>query len=280
MLKIPDAYSSAGMTKARPSDVETDSSRLNDIAAQFTSDDDINKRADEAVSNDIPNAGASIEDVSQIVSKVDTSWLPFAAKTYKISPNLDNYVIVNIPICPSDIPNRNGVAFPLAELIAYQPPPISRMVYKAWTGCPVHLEHDNEDHEKAIGVIFDTSLRVMRGFGGDKHYVVYGLIGIDKTKDPDTAAKFLNGSINTGSMGALADYFTCSVCGHRASDKPMMNCSHIRSTKEVNWRVLNHNGEDTLAYLNAHVLSPIEFSIVADPAWATCLSEMILDRGA
>lgn len=278
MSRIPEAYSKAG--EAKPAAVVK--AELELIAEQFADPPEQNdalvvQRADEAVSND--TGTADITDAAEITSKIDLSWLPFAAKTYKISPNLNDYVIVNIPICPSDIPNRNGVAFPLSELIAYQPPPIARLTYKAWTGCPVHLEHDNEDHEKAIGVIFDTSLRVMKGYGDGKHYVVYGLIGIDKTKDPQTAQKFLSGEMDTGSMGALADYFTCAVCGHQASDKPMLNCSHIRSTKDVNWRVVDHGGAPTLAFLNAHVLSPIEFSIVSDPAWATCLSDLVLDRG-
>ena len=127
-------------------------------------------------------------------------------------------------------------------------------------------------------MIFDTSLRVMQGYGEGRHYVVYGLIGIDKKKDPQTAQKFLSGEMNTGSMGALADYFTCSVCGAPATKNPMTNCSHIRSTETVNWQIIMNNGVKTVAYLNAHVLSPIEYSCVADPAWATCLSETILSR--
>lgn len=262
MLKFPKAYYEHKQVTA--AEIEVPPAEL------------VNQIADEAVATDSPTA--DIDKPSEVAQRLDTSWLPFAAKTYKISADLNDYVIVNIPICPSDIPNRNGIGFPLAELIAYQPPPIARLTYKAWTGCPVHLEHDNEDHEKAIGVIFDTSLRVMKGYGKDKHYVVYGLIGIDKKKDPETAAKFASGAMNTGSMGALADYFTCSVCGHRATDNQFTNCAHIRSTKEVNWRIMDVDGRKVVAFLNAHVLSPIEYSCVADPAWATCLTEMVLAK--
>lgn len=248
---------------------------IRQLAATPKTEQIVEQVADDAVSKDAPIADRTPQVAA---AAVDTSWLPFAAKTYKISPDLADYVIVNIPICPSDIPNRNGVAFPLAELIAYQPPPLARLTYKAWTGCPVHLEHDNEDHEKAIGVIFDTSLRVMRGYGKGKHYVVYGLIGIDRTKDPETAEKFRTGAMDTGSMGALADYFTCSVCGHESTDNQFTNCAHIKSTKAVNWKIVDHEGKRVLAYLNAHVLAPIEFSAVADPAWATCLTDMVLAR--
>lgn len=261
-MKIPSAFQQLRASKeAKPSAPAQDIEKVHDVA-------------DKAVETDKPTADA---DVSNIVDKIDLSWLPFAAKTYKISPNLSDYVIVNIPICPSDIPNRNGIAFPLSELISYQPPPIARMTYKAWTGCPVHVEHDNEDHEKAVGVIFDTSLRRML-YGEGKHYVVYGLIGIDKTKDPETAQRFASGQVNTGSMGALADYFTCSVCGAQVGTNQFTNCPHVTSSDRVNWKIIDYEGQKVVVYLNAHVLSPIEYSVVQDPAWATCLSDMVLAK--
>lgn len=219
-----------------------------------------------------------LEKEPEHVAKIDTSWLPFAAKTYHISPRLEDYLVVNIPLCPSDLPNRNGVAFPIEELVKYQPPPISRQVYKAWSGCPMHLEHDNEDCTKAIGVIFDTSLRQIKGYGDGKHWAVMGLVGIDKTKHPEIAQKFMNGEMNTGSMGCTADSFTCSVCDSPASDNQFTNCAHISSTQHVNWKVVDHMGEKKIAYLNAHGLSPIEFSAVGDPAWCTCLSEVLLSK--
>ena len=212
------------------------------------------------------------ESPEQVAQLDFANWLPFAAKTYHISPRIEDYILKPMPICPSDICNRNGVAFPLQELIKYQPPPMNRQVYKAWTGCPVHLEHDNEDHTKAYGVIFDTVLTPIKGYGDGKHWNVMGLIGIDKVKHPDIAQEVLDGRINTGSMGALADYFTCSVCGAQAHENSYKNCPHISSTKDVNWRVVEHNGEMRLAFLNAHELSPIEYSIVRDPAWAMSLS--------
>lgn len=270
MLKLPQAYYES---RSKP---DTLKAELEPVEVANPEDLITQQVADKAVSSDTPTA--DIQTSAEVESKIDISWLPFAAKTYKISPDLDNYVIVNIPICPSDIPNRNGVAFPLSELIAFQPPPMNRLTYKAWTGCPVHLEHDNADCEKAIGIVFDTSLRVMKGYGSGKHYVVYGLIGIDKTKDPETAQKFLDKRMDTGSMGSLADYFTCSVCGCKASENQFTNCSHITSTQNVNWRIVDHMGDKVIAYLNAHVLSPIEMSCVSDPAWVTCLTEMVLDR--
>lgn len=213
-------------------------------------------------------------------SSVDyQQWLPFAAKTYKISPRIEDYVLVTIPICPSDIPNRNGIGFPISELVAYQPPPINRQVFKAWAGCPVHIEHQNEDHEAAIGVIFDSDLTKITSYGQGKLWKVMGLIGIDKNKAPQIAQQVLETGSMNGSMGAMADFFTCSVCGAQAYKESYKNCSHITSTQDVNWRIVDYGGQKRLAFLNARSLSPIEFSWVKDPAWVPSTSDIILSRG-
>lgn len=202
------------------------------------------------------------------------TWLPFAAKVYKISPRIEDYILVSTIICPSDLPNRNGIAFPTAELAMFQPPPMNRMVYKAWVGCPVHLEHDNEDHEKAYGIILDTSFHKVVGYGGGKLWKVMGLLAIDKNKYPDIAKQVLLKQINTYSMGALVDYFQCGFCGTECSATHV--CSHIESIKTVNWDVQkDYTGESHLSFLNAYGISPIECSIVADPAWAPALSDSV-----
>jgi hypothetical protein len=155
---------------------------------------------------------------------------------------------------------------------------MNRQVYKAWAGCPLHIEHQNEDFTTAVGVIFDTSLRQIKGYGNGSHWMVYGLVGVDKTKDPDIAEKVLSGKINTGSMGCMADNFSCSVCGALAHENQFLNCSHITSTKNVNWNLTAHNGAQHIAHLNAHGLSPFEFSLVESPAWCTALSDIVLSK--
>ena len=205
--------------------------------------------------------------------------MPFAAKVYKISPRIEDYIIVNTIICPSDIPNRNGIAFPSKELATFHPPPMNRMSYKAWTGCPIHLEHDNEVHEKAYGVILDSSMHKVAGYGGGKLWKVMGLNAIDKNKYPDVAMKVLKKEINTYSMGALVDYFTCGYCGTECSSKRV--CPHITSPSNVNWKQYrDYDGSSHLAFLNAHGIQPIECSIVADPAWAPALSDEVFDPWA
>lgn len=206
------------------------------------------------------------------------TWLPFAAKTYNISPNIDDYILVVAPICPSDIPNRNGIAFPLRELTTFQPPPINRMSYKAWTGCPMHLEHANQVHTDAYGVVLDASLHKISGYGDGKLWKVMGLFAIDKTKYPEMADKIARGEINTYSMGAYVDYFTCSYCDSKVGEHS--HCEHVRDQTVINWKEYrDYDSSRHIAFLNAHGISPIEVSIVASPAWTTALSDTILTRG-
>lgn len=206
-----------------------------------------------------------------------TTWLPFAAKTYKISADINDYVLAVFPICPSDIPNRNGIGFPLDELIKFQPPPISRMAYKAWTGCPVHYEHRNEIHEDAYGVILDTSLHKISGYGGGKLWKVMGLIGIDKTKYPEMAQRVLDKDIDTGSMGAYVDTFSCSYC--KAPMTKTHFCNHIHPSNDIDWKEYkDYDGSSHIAFRNAHGISPIEYSLVESPAWVSSLSDHILTK--
>lgn len=137
----------------------------------------------------------------------------------------------------------------------------------------------NEDCTKAIGVIFDVSLvKMPEPYGQGRIHNVVGVCGIDRTKAPDIAEKFAKGEIDTVSMGALADYFTCSICGALIDQDH--HCSHIKGTSaDVNFEpVVDSFGNIHVAFLNAHNLAPIETSVVADPAWAPALSDTILQK--
>lgn len=203
------------------------------------------------------------------------TWLPFAAKRYHISPRIEDYLIVATIMLPSDIPNRNGIAFPLAELVKFQPPPVARQVYKAWAGCPVHLEHDNEDCTKAYGAVLDTSLHKIEGFGQGKLWKVMGLTAIDKTKHPDIAQKVKDGILSEYSIGALAERFECSYCKSPVSK--FSHCHHVQPEALNFTTTSDWEGKEHLVYLNALDLSPIEFSIVADPAWTAASSDQVWD---
>jgi hypothetical protein len=155
------------------------------------------------------------------------------------------------------------------------------MAYKAWTGAPVHYEHDNKDHTKAYGVIFDTALTRIQGYNGGVFWKVMGLAAIDKNKYPEIAQRVLTGDLDTYSMGCLADTLCCSICGAvvHGAKKKYLNCAHVTHSEDINFRVWNHAGNRRLAYLNAYGLSPIELSIVEDPAWVVALSDQVSDMG-
>lgn len=218
-----------------------------------------------------------IKDNQQIHSLDYPTWLPFAAKLYEISPNIEDYIIISVPICPSDLPNRNGIGFPIAELTKFQPPPVSRMAYKAWAGTPLHYDHVNEIHKDAYGVVLDASLHKISGYGNGKLWKVMGLAALDKTKYAKMARRVLDNEINTYSMGAMVDSFTCSYCKEPFSEKSY--CSHLNPKNDIDWQsVRDHDDSQHLAFRNAHGINPIELSLVESPAWTTALSDHILTR--
>jgi hypothetical protein len=203
--------------------------------------------------------------------------LPFAAKLYKISPNIDDYILISVPICPSDLPNRNGIGFPLDELTKFHPPPINRMSYKAWVGCPLHYDHKNEIHEDAYGIVLDATMHKVTGYGKGKLWKVMGLAALDKTKYPKMAQRVLDNDINTYSMGAMVDAFSCSYCKEPMTEQSY--CSHVHPKNDIDWQqVRGHDNSNHVAFRNAHGISPIELSLVESPAWTTALSDNILTR--
>lgn len=268
-MRMPKAYLEA-----------SSKSKSKDVVAYHKLRADTNSIEEALDTNVVDNVSKSVEvfdaekDQSMLSALDYPTWLPFAAKVYKISSSIEDFVIVNTVVAPSELPNRNGIAFPTSELARFMPPPISRMAYKAWAGCPVHLEHDNEDHEKAYGVILDASFHKVQGYGNGKLWKVMGLLAIDKNKYPDVAQKVLTKQINTYSMGALVDSFTCGFCGVECTSKHC--CNHITSIKDVNWKTQKDwDGSQHQIFLNAHGINPMECSIVADPAWAQALSDEV-----
>lgn len=209
------------------------------------------------------------------------AWLPIAAKVYQISDRIQDYVLVNTVICPSTVPNRNGVGYPAKELAKYMPAPTR--VYENWKYKPVCLEHDSENPEESYGVILDTTLTRVTGYGQGKIWKVMGLLAIDKAKHPDIAYKVLRGLNDTYSMGAMVQGFNCSFCGTECYHDPDtgqdFGCHHITSTKTVNWGIQKDaQGRDHVTFLNAYGIFPVECSIVADPAWTPALSDQVWEH--
>lgn len=191
-------------------------------------------------------------------------WLPFAAKSYNISKDPADYILIPFIIMTSDLPNRNGVAFPLKELVKWAPE-YGCQAFNTWKGKPTFLEHDNEDHTKAYGVIADVSMRKMEGFGNNQLWKVLHLYALDRTHDPKVTADVLSGKINAASMGAYVESYTCSVCGAEVG-----KCHHI-SKKER--QPTFYETEGNLCFKNVHGIAGFELSLVSTPAYQICVSD-------
>jgi hypothetical protein len=206
---------------------------------------------------------------AELLSEVSQSigfhtWLPFAAIEYNISPNVDDYIFYSVPLHTSDIPNRNGVAMPLAELLKWNTTHGCQS-YATWKGKPMFQEHRSEDVKKACGIIADVSLRPIKGYGKDVFWKVMVLAALDTKKYPDVINRMKSGELNTYSMGAMIEGWNCSYCG-----APENGCNHIDPKKPVDFYALNGR----LVYKKVHGIVGYEFSVVADPACPASVSDV------
>lgn len=195
------------------------------------------------------------------------SWLPFAAKQYNISPNIRDYVVIPIPTIVTDLPNRNGVGFPLKELVTFRPH-LGMQSYKTWKGKPTFEEHANDDHTVAKGVILDTHMRKIPGMNV---WRLMKLLAFDRTRDPQMCQEILDRKRNSYSMGAYLDGYTCSIC-----HKPFGMCGHIPPTLDTKDVVFIPQGGNLLF---KNVINPegFETSSVKTPAFISALNDNVFD---
>lgn len=191
-------------------------------------------------------------------------WLPFAAPKYHISSDPNDYLIVPVIAVPTDLPNRNRIAFPLKELLAFDPE-YGQQSYKTWVGKPTFREHKNDVIEDAYGVIIDTSLVKLRGWSGDKIWKVLMLLAFDRSKYTDYVNKIAVGEENSYSMGAWVKDYTCSVC-----DGEVGRCHHIEM-QDRRHQLTAVDGK--LAFKNCHGIIGFECSSVGTPAWTIAISD-------
>lgn len=210
--------------------------------------------------------------LSPIGSTLDwQSWLPFCAREYKISTNPLDYVLLPVIICPSGIPNRNGVGFPLEELCKWDSE-IHQQVYRGWVGCPTYEEHANDDFKQARGVVIDSVLRKVPDVQGNI-WKVLGLAAFDRTKYPELAARLLGRKTNDVSMGCMVSNYSCSIC-HKLSG----SCNHINMRKPRDFQIDALTGK--LAYRRCHGIQAFELSSVSTPAWTVCESPFTIDMSS
>lgn len=190
-------------------------------------------------------------------------WLPAASKHYNISSDLNDYVVVPIFAIPSEIPNRNGVGFPLEELTAFSPDD-GMMYYQTFRGKPTHVEHVNKDYSIAKGVIADCYLRQLREFSWDRIWKMVELLMFDRTRDPDLCKDILTRKINSYSMGAMVGGYTCSYCGAQIG-----RCHHLHPDQKVDF--FNQGGH--LIYRRVQRPRGFETSAVKTPAYSVATTD-------
>lgn len=207
---------------------------------------------DELPANDTAAANLNLEQ-----------WLPFAAKAYSISPSLKDYFFRTAPLFITDLPNRNGVSFPASELAKWSIDG-GCQAYQTWKGKPMHVEHEDEDPTKAIGVIVDVAMVPLKGFSNDKLWKVIALFALDRTKNPRITGAIERGERNTYSMGCLVEGYTCSYC-----DAEVGKCSHIDPEEKV----VFYEHQNQLIFKKVYGVEGREFSSVGDPAFGSAVSD-------
>lgn len=165
--------------------------------------------------------------------------------SFDYEPNRDGrYLYVAARACTADKPNLNYDMLPSSEL---------RTAYKTFIGCPVFLNHLNDDTERARGVIIDAK---WHDDNPDDQWVEI-LCELDEQRCPKLCSMIRDGSIDTMSMGCNVTTTTCSVCGNEA-EFPYQFCEHVRDKGR------EYDGK--LAYEVCNGIEFIEESFVYDPA--------------
>ena len=187
------------------------------------------------------------------------------ADVYHISSNIHDYIFIPVPIFITNIPNRNGITFIDEEVDTFYDD-IGQYMFQTWIGKPCFVEHDDSDETQSKGIIFDAVIRPLPQFNLRQCWVLWGL---DRTKDVDFTKEVLDAKHNYFSMGARANYFTCSFCGHKFTSKPHCPC--------LNGFPYMHEANGEIACANARQIIGTEVSRVADPAWVSAEADNMLE---
>lgn len=164
-------------------------------------------------------------------------------KAYDISPDPNDYFLVPCLGLPTGTPNRNGVGFPTDELMKWSTD-CGMLAYRTWVNKPCFCEHQNQDPLAARGLILDTSMRKIQGFGLGKCHKVMFLQAFDRNKH-ERMDRILSGELNTYSMGALVGRYHCSYCGEQMFKESKNgyeywhNCVHLHPKEPKDFYVLN-----------------------------------------
>lgn len=110
------------------------------------------------------------------------------------------------------------------------PAPEIKTAFRTFVGKPVFVNHHNDNHRRARGVIKDAVLHEDLNQDGSPDTWVEVLMEVDAIRFPKLAQAILAGEIDRTSMGTDVAYSVCSFCGNKASS-PVEYCSHIPKLK-------------------------------------------------
>lgn len=153
----------------------------------------------------------------------------------------------------ADEPNENGDYFSKEEL---------KKAFHTFVGCPLFVNHKNDDVEEARGLIVYA-----KWDEGENGIIIIGRV--DAKAYPKLARGISEGYISGVSMGCQIEYSRCSICNNKAI-KEDDYCDHIKEhkTRKVNGKVV---------YEINFGIKFIELSFVVDPACKTCYIKEIFD---
>jgi 8-oxo-dGTP pyrophosphatase MutT (NUDIX family) len=115
--------------------------------------------------------------------------------------------------------------------------------YRTFIGKPVFVNHHNEDHRKARGVIIDAALHRDTLPTGAPDVWCEVLMEVDAQNFPKLAKEIIDGNIDRTSMGCDVEYSICSICGNKATS-PAEYCQHIPRMKGQRvWRTEASTGK-------------------------------------
>jgi hypothetical protein len=198
--------------------------------------------------------------------ELDLSWLPAAAESYHLSSDLNDYILVSLPIVTVAFPNRNLQAFAMEEM-GYFCPIYGCLVYQTFNRKCCHIDHANEDPTKAKGVIVDSSLQYLPKYNLWK---INAITLWDRSKDNKLVQDIVTKKRTGYSMGATVNYFLCSICG-KVDNMDKDSCEHMKNKGGL--YPVRDSETPRLAFQHCSGTTFFEISSVTEPADPTALSE-------
>lgn len=154
--------------------------------------------------------------------------------------------------------NDNHDHFPAAEI---------KQSYQSFIGKPVFVNHSNDDHKRARGVIIDAALHEDKNRDGSPDTWVAVNMMIDAKTFPKLAQEILAGNIERTSMGVDVERSVCSACNNVATT-PMEYCAHIpRAKGQMLYKHDQRTGAKSahLIYESCYGLHFFENSLLVEP---------------